>query len=66
VEPLSCVSLRTVRLVRGLSGNSIFLGPTRILFDIDHISGGQTGPAHAAQVSCCGQTPQRTRGNMGG
>jgi hypothetical protein len=52
VGPLSCISLRTVRLPEEVYGNSIFLELTRILFNTDHSSGGQAGPAHAAQVSC--------------
>src|SRR6202161_4846308 len=32
-----------VRVPSGLSGNSMFLGLTRILFNTDHTSGGQTG-----------------------
>ena len=66
MEPLSCISLRTVRLPEGVYGNSMFLGLTRILLNTDHTSGDRTGPAHAAQVSCCGQTPQRGGGNMVG
>jgi hypothetical protein len=66
VEPLSCISLLTCKGAEGLCGGSIFLGLTRILFNIDQTSGAQIGSAHAAQVSCCGQIPQRTRGNMAG
>ena len=66
MEPLSCISLLTCKGAEGLSGDSMFFGLTRILFNIDHTSGAQTGPAHAAQVSCWGQSPQKAGGNMAG
>jgi hypothetical protein len=65
VGPLRVFLYLRVRVRRVLSESSMFFGLARILFNIDHTSGGQTGPAHAAQVSCCGQTPLKGRWQYG-